>query len=394
MTKNGKSAEPIPCTQSADFPDGYQEQDSWSYHSEILSIEELDSVANGEGPPLIHIVMTRYLRQERYNPDASDEERAQYAKQLGSLLDAYRGQLDADGAQSDADRDQKAGKWHIKDLYFCSYIPAAVVLKWRCPDNQEGGLIGHVRKFVKAVLLRTTPEANYSIETAYGPEAVRVTGEEIAAAMLKSGDLYLEAIQRRRHRRSILIQHTYFLIVDLLRAADAQAIAGGDAENAAKAASGASAQLSRLEESTKNAAETEARQDYLFGMAAGIIFLIALVWVLFQFTSERPAIQSALGPVVAGGLGAAVSVMTRLTANNLRVDADAGTGLIRLAGGFRPLVGAIFGLALYIFIEADLLPINLTVNEQKLTYFYLAAAFLAGFSERLAQDAITKAGAI
>jgi hypothetical protein len=72
----------------------------------------------------------------------------------------------------------------------------------------------------------------------------------------------------------------------------------------------------------------------------------------------------------------------------------AGTALIRLAGGFRPVVGAIFGLALYIFIEAGLFPIKLTVTGQKLTYFYLGVAFLAGFSERLAQDAITKAGTV
>jgi hypothetical protein len=86
--------------------------------------------------------------------------------------------------------------------------------------------------------------------------------------------------------------------------------------------------------------------------------------------------------------------MSRLTANRLKVDPGAGTALIRLAGGFRPVVGAIFGLALYVFIEASLLPIKLTVTGQKLTYFYLGVAFLAGFSERLAQDAITKAGTV
>jgi hypothetical protein len=183
--------------------------------------------------------------------------------------------------------------------------------------------------------------------------------------------------------------------VYLLSVADAQAISSGnDPEQITIARSRASNELDNLKKSIRNAAATDARQDYLLGMGTGIIFLIALVAILFQFTSGQPTIQSVLGVVAAGGLGATVSVMSRLTANRLKVDPGAGTALIRLAGGFRPVVGAIFGLALYIFIEAGLFPIKLTVTGQKLTYFYLGVAFLAGFSERLAQDAITKAGTV
>jgi hypothetical protein len=178
-----------------------------------------------------------------------------------------------------------------------------------------------------------------------------------------------------------------------MSSADSQAIPRPKGERV-KAAPRVSAELDSLEESIKSAAETEARQDYLLGMFAGVIFLIGLVTLLFYFTSAGSIIHSVLGVVTAGGLGATLSVMSRLTSNRLRVDAGAGTALIRLAGGFRPVVGAIFGLAIYAFIEASLLPIKVTVTGQNLTYFYLAVAFLAGFSERLAQDAITKAGGV
>jgi len=349
-------------------------KDPLSYRREILSTEELESAINDGKVTLSHIVMARYLSQEFHNPDVQPEKRGQYNKLTGQLLEKY----------------ENHGTWWVRDHHFCSYIPAGVVLRRRRRVSRFARLQDSIRLSRKARIPR---KSDTTIDMVYLPEATETTDPEIEAAIWKSYSLYLAATQRRGERQYFLIQRIYSLIVYLLSLADAQAISTTDSERIAKEAPGACAELNHLEQSLKKAIVTEARQDYLVGMFSGVIFLMILVGVLLRFTSGKSAMHAVLGVIAAGGLGATLSVMSRLTANRLSVDAGADTALIRLAGGFRPVVGAVFGLALYTFIEADLLPINVTVTGQKLTYFYLAVAFLAGFSERFAQDAITKAGA-
>lgn len=329
----------------------------------------------------------RYLSQELHNPRSSPEGHVEYNQSMGILVDCC----------------ERSRKLRILDYRICSHIPAEVVLAEVVPEVH--GPVTRFGKFL-ATVLRSRSSRRTTIRTvidiAYLPEAIKTTDLEIVAAIWKCHGLYLRAAERRGGRRSLLVQDIYSLIVALFSLADAQAIPDHDyapaakeraaKERAAKAQAIAIAEIKRLDASIKDAAVAEARQDYLHGMFAGVIFLIALMGGLFRFTPGT--IHSVLGVIAAGGLGATLSVMCRLTANRLRVDTGAGAALIRLAGGFRPVVGAIFGLALYIFIEADLFPISPTITGQKLTYFYLAAAFLAGFSERLAQDAITKAGAV
>jgi len=93
--------------------------------------------------------------------------------------------------------------------------------------------------------------------------------------------------------------------------------------------------------------------------------------------------------VSAGGLGACVSAMWRISAGSFRADYEAGSTHARIIGSFRPFIGAIFGLGLYVALRAGFLP---TLQDQS-SDFYLAAlvAFLGGFSERLAPDVFAKA---
>jgi hypothetical protein len=91
-----------------------------------------------------------------------------------------------------------------------------------------------------------------------------------------------------------------------------------------------------------------------------------------------------------GALGAVVSVLLRVANQPLTINYTAGRGLIRLAGVFRPVVGATFGLAFFVLINAGLL--LAAPHEMSSRAFFVAAiCFAAGFSERRAQDVIVRA---
>jgi hypothetical protein len=91
-----------------------------------------------------------------------------------------------------------------------------------------------------------------------------------------------------------------------------------------------------------------------------------------------------------GAVGAIVSVMTRITRGLQRIDSEQGHSVTILAGAFRPLIGAVFGLALYVFVQGELLPIDVPENPEVQSLFFAGLAFLSGFNERWAQDTIVQ----
>jgi hypothetical protein len=90
-------------------------------------------------------------------------------------------------------------------------------------------------------------------------------------------------------------------------------------------------------------------------------------------------------PLVAGALGAVVSVLQRMTAPNFRMDLE--SGHLVAFGAVRPFVGGVFGLLVLGLLEAEL--INLTPDGGSQVALYGVLAFAAGFNERFAQDALT-----
>jgi len=148
--------------------------------------------------------------------------------------------------------------------------------------------------------------------------------------------------------------------------------------------------LNRLAEQSDR---RRAQQVYLFGMLPGIVVLSAFIALSPQIGLTGLDVDQLRTSLIAGGLGALVSVMTRTTraqvAESLDVDHQAGTLLILCAGAFRPLVGGLFGLAFYVLVNSGLLPIEIPADPNQ-SYFYASIAFLAGFSERIAQDALVR----
>jgi hypothetical protein len=139
----------------------------------------------------------------------------------------------------------------------------------------------------------------------------------------------------------------------------------------------------------ERSAHRQAQIEYFLGMWQGIVLLggpfaaMALIW--HQHLASDPLLYTP----IAGALGAFVSVLARMTRGQLVLSYESGKTMMRLLGGIRPLLGALFGAAVYVLLKSEMLGISPQQNASE--YYYVGIAFLAGFSERFAQDMIAKA---
>ncbi|MBW4522935.1 MAG: hypothetical protein KME16_25125 [Scytolyngbya sp. HA4215-MV1] len=95
---------------------------------------------------------------------------------------------------------------------------------------------------------------------------------------------------------------------------------------------------------------------------------------------------------MAGATGSVVSIMLRL--DQYRNSKYRETLLPVFVGAFKPAIGAFFGIFVFALISSTLLPITISKNETKPInrwLAFLAISFVVGFSERLANDVISKA---
>jgi hypothetical protein len=161
--------------------------------------------------------------------------------------------------------------------------------------------------------------------------------------------------------------------------------------------------MNKLRQTIDQLSRRKAQVIYITGMFLGIFSVLVLVafyvHAIFQASATRHWTTSTqlfwhiiAIAVASGALGAVVSVMLRVSNNPLNIGFNAGRGLIWLSGYFRPIVGAIFGLAFYVLINAGLLQVLTAPRDIASRAFFVAAiCFAAGFSERRAQDFIVRA---
>jgi hypothetical protein len=146
----------------------------------------------------------------------------------------------------------------------------------------------------------------------------------------------------------------------------------------------------RLEEEGQRAAQI----TYTKGMAEGAALLgLLCVALAGVFLWQDVRAVNGVG-ALAGGIGACLSVLERLTRRRLRLDYRSERHFLRLFGGVRPIVGATFGTIAYCVIRADLLPAPIVVPSAQgaLLAFVAFFAFFAGFSERFFQDMLRSTG--
>ena len=139
-----------------------------------------------------------------------------------------------------------------------------------------------------------------------------------------------------------------------------------------------------------------ARVVYLKGLGYGVLALAVLAPALaFLFSAVSvPDVDSTLfvGCLVAGSIGAAMSVLIRLSGNDLEVDHKFGRDYLVSLAGVRPLIGAVFALLLYFAFKGALLKqVNVPDHGAGEFAFFVTSAFLIGFSERFAKQIVRTA---
>jgi hypothetical protein len=153
-----------------------------------------------------------------------------------------------------------------------------------------------------------------------------------------------------------------------------------------------------------NAADKVARMVYVSGLFAGVAAMLPVavlaglgLWIFGALHFHQAGTQAFFACLASGALGAFVSVLSRMASPaKFDLDPEVGRRAIFCLGAYRPLVGAIFGLALYFLLQSSLLQVQ-TRNEFAT---FVVAAFLGGFSERFvkvmlhsAEGSVSGAGA-
>ncbi|HEX4556474.1 MAG TPA: hypothetical protein VH249_20965 [Xanthobacteraceae bacterium] len=143
------------------------------------------------------------------------------------------------------------------------------------------------------------------------------------------------------------------------------------------------------------AAVRHAKFDYFLGMLIGaalcsVLVAVSALILTRHLSSPDATVRTLIGCLTAGGVGAVVSVMSRMTFGELTLDHEAGRRILTMLGAFRPVIGMVLGAAMWVLAASGVLAVG-PKDPAQLPFFYILIAFLAGFSERWAQDMLGRA---
>ena len=139
------------------------------------------------------------------------------------------------------------------------------------------------------------------------------------------------------------------------------------------------------------AAQRAAQGRYGTGMVFGVLALAAVCAIIGGIFAVAGIAAWNGVALLAGGLGALVSVLQRMTSGTLKLDVRATRQMLLWLGAMRPVVGGLFGMAVFAILEGGLLP-AITIPAGSELAFFAGVGFLAGFNERFAQDMLASSG--
>lgn len=259
------------------------------------------------------------------------------------------------------------------NAYWCADVESAVALTAGKPNS------GWLRR-----LLSVAPRFHRVSDWATKDEP------DIARALHHCDELAIRAgeVLRGRSRR-IAVQLVMTSACHLLSLVDAR---GENSAQAHKASVTAELrELAAIGHSYRQSANGDAQLVYFAGMAVGIAAL-GLLYILAASILDREGVEAEtiVGCLVAGALGAVVSVIARVNSGSFALDEDVARGYTLFLGSLRPWIGSIFGLLIYFAVTSDFIQIFQVPDDgTEAFYFFCVLAFAAGFSERWAQDTLT-----
>lgn len=147
------------------------------------------------------------------------------------------------------------------------------------------------------------------------------------------------------------------------------------------------AQLVAIERYYHRAASKAGRLVYVAGMLIGLIpvlllsvLLGVLLWLTGLWDREAELLLLSIGAGTIGALVSAISRMGTPERGKFNIDFELGRPILRRLGAYRPLLGAVVGVALYFLLASGIAQVSVSAGKE--LYYYGFAAFLAGFSER------------
>jgi hypothetical protein len=158
--------------------------------------------------------------------------------------------------------------------------------------------------------------------------------------------------------------------------------------------------LDQAEDFMLRCATRRAQAKYLKGMLLGTVAIgavIAAVTVVLVATGDLTRLGGQLLLVATAGMvGAVVSVLWRMTSGSFRMnlptlDHDMRGTDLRLMAALRPMIGLVFALGAIVLVMGELVPLDQKDGTSQSALF-AGIGFLAGFSERLAQDMFARSG--
>ena len=213
------------------------------------------------------------------------------------------------------------------------------------------------------------------------------------AILFRCQDLHNRAIEFLTPKpRKICMRRIFGVIVALLGMLDARALEG-NGELKAEEVTCLERELDLAERYVERSMQRQAQLEYFVGMLWSWIAIVALFGALAGVFGVLGQLSLMAKPLVlasiVGGLGAVVSVMQRMTSGSLRLAAEDGRRTIRILGAIRPVLGAIFGVFFVVLLLGKLIPIDGKPAADGTLPYFAGLAFVAGFSERFAQDMLS-----
>jgi hypothetical protein len=158
--------------------------------------------------------------------------------------------------------------------------------------------------------------------------------------------------------------------------------------------------LDQAEEFMLRCATRRAQAKYLKGMLVGTVAIgaaLAAATVVLVAMGDLTRLGGQLLLVATAGMvGAVVSVLWRMTSGSFRMnlptlDPDMKGTDLRLMAALRPVIGLVFALGAIVLVMGELIPLDQQDGTSQSALF-AGIGFLAGFSERLAQDMFARSG--